>query len=97
MIQCIALDEALPDFAPTLVKMDIEGAEDAALLGMQKTITKYRPALAISAYHTAAHLWELPLLIEKIAESNYQYYLRTHAYNSFDTVLYAIPKEKSRC
>ena len=33
VIQCVSLDEAIPCFRPNLIKMDIEGAEYAALWG----------------------------------------------------------------
>jgi len=66
VIQCLSLDDAIPDFAPTLIKMDIEGAEYEALLGARDIISKYRPGLAISLYHRPADLWQIPLLINEI-------------------------------
>jgi len=91
IIQCIALDEAIPNFKPTLIKMDIEGAEIEALNGAQHIIQKYRPGLAISVYHFPAHIWEIPLLIKKMMPDAYRYFLRAHGFNDFDIVLYAIP------
>ena len=91
IVQCVALDDALPNFAPTLIKMDIEGAEIEALHGAQNIIQKYKPGLAISVYHAPEHIWEIPLLIREMLPNTYQYYLRSHAYNDFDTVFYAIP------
>jgi len=91
VIQCIALDDALPNFAPTLIKMDIEGAEIEALLGAKELIQAYKPGLAISAYHTPEHLWQIPILLHELFKENYRFYLRAHAYNCFDTVLYALP------
>jgi FkbM family methyltransferase len=66
VIQCLSLDDAIPDFAPNLIKMDIEGAEYEALLGARGIISKYRPGLAISLYHRPADLWQIPLLISEI-------------------------------
>jgi FkbM family methyltransferase len=88
-IQMLSIDESFPDAAPNLIKMDIEGGERDAILGAQETIKKYKPGLAVSAYHLPADLWELGLLISEI-EPSYQYYMRSHAYSSFDTVLYAV-------
>jgi len=43
MIQCVSIDEALPSFGPTLIKMDVEGAESSALSGAERTLRRYRP------------------------------------------------------
>lgn len=97
-IQCVSLDESIPTFAPHLIKMDIEGAEMDAILGAQRLIKNYQPALAISVYHTPAHLWEIPLRISQLAQENnlqYTYHLRAHAQNCFDTIFYAIPERKT--
>ena len=94
IIHGVALDDAVPNFRPTLIKMDIESAEMDALLGARNLISKYQPGLAISVYHTPAHLWEIPLWVAEFAEKNglqYTYYLRSHARNCFDTVFYAVP------
>jgi FkbM family methyltransferase len=93
-IQCVTLDEALPSFAPNLIKMDIEGAELEALRGAHRMITKYRPGLAISLYHTPGHLWQIPLLLHDW-NLGYRFYIRGHAHNSFELVLYALPAEST--
>ena len=67
VIQCVSIDEALPNFRPNLIKMDIEGAEDTALLGARRTIAEHRPGLAVCVYHRPAHLWQLPLLVHQLA------------------------------
>jgi FkbM family methyltransferase len=41
------LDELLPDLAPRLIKLDVEGSELAALKGMAATLKRARPALII--------------------------------------------------
>lgn len=91
VIQICSIDETLGHWAPTLIKMDIESAEFDAINGAKNTITKYRPGLAISAYHTPDDLWRLGLLINELAP-DYDFHLRCHAYSSFDTVLYAFPR-----
>jgi len=92
VVQCISIDEALSDFKPNLIKMDIEGAELDALLGARKTIEKHRPSLAICVYHHPAHLWQIPNLI-KSWNLDYKLYLRAHCYNGFDVVMYAVPNQ----
>jgi FkbM family methyltransferase len=94
VIQCIALDDAIPTFAPTFIKMDIEGAEYDALLGARQIINTYHPRLAVSLYHRPEHLWQLPMLVERIVPKQYKFYMRSHALNDFELVLYAIPEGK---
>lgn len=91
-VQCVALDEALPNFRPTLIKMDVEGAEPGALEGARKMIAAARPGLAIALYHQPSHLWEIP---SKIASwgLDYRLEIRGHGHGSYDTVLYALPRE----
>lgn len=87
-VQVLALDDVLPNFNPTLIKLDIEGAETDALHGARRTIMQSMPDLAVCVYHTPAHLWEIPQLIRKLFPA-YRLSLRAHRFNGFDTVLYA--------
>jgi len=48
------------------VKMDIEGAERHALWGAQQTLKRFRPRMAISAYHLADDGRVIPLLVKKL-------------------------------
>lgn len=91
-ITCVALDDALAGFAPSLIKMDIEGAEELALEGMAGLVAAHRPALAICVYHRPTDLWEL---VAKVAGwgLGYRFYLRHYGYNGFDTVCYAVPRD----
>jgi len=86
---CVRLDDALPGFAPNLIKMDIEGEEPAALRGAELMLRAHQPNLAISIYHQAEHLWSIFEQLQGY-ELGYRFYLRCHAFSSFDTVLYAI-------
>jgi hypothetical protein len=70
--------------------MDIEGAEPDALRGAERTIRRYRPALAISLYHAPDHLWEIPLWIAGLG-LDYRMYMRGHAHNGFELVMYCLP------
>jgi FkbM family methyltransferase len=91
VIQCVSIDEALPSFRPNLIKMDIEGAEVDALLGARRTISEHRPGLAVCVYHHPAHLWELPLLVRQLTGTTGRFFLRSHAFNGFEVVLYWLP------
>lgn len=88
-VTCVAVDEALPSFAPTLVKLDVEGAEEEALVGMTRTLVRHRPDLAVSVYHLPAHLTSLPMRIAGLG-AGYRLYLRSHGYSGLETVLYAV-------
>jgi FkbM family methyltransferase len=93
-IQCRRLDDILDNHQPTLIKMDIEGAEPRAIPGAVATIRASRPILAICAYHKCEHLWTLPVLI-KNALPDYEIFLRRYAEECWETVYYAIPPQRS--
>lgn len=92
-VECVAIDDIVIDPPPTFVKMDIEGAESAALYGCSKGIREGRPLLAIAAYHKQADLWELPQQVHDMMPA-YRMFLRPHVSEGFDTVLYAMPQQK---
>jgi FkbM family methyltransferase len=87
-IRCVALDEMLPGLNPDFIKLDIEGAEMAALAGMRKTLERARPRLAVCLYHRPQDLWEIPALV---AEIYGRVHIRQHGPCGWDTVLYALP------
>ena len=89
-IQCLSLDDTLLGVRPGYIKMDIEGSELEALRGGELLIKKYTPSLAISLYHKPEHLFEIPLLISSWGLS-YNFYIRSHGNNLFETVLYCSP------
>jgi hypothetical protein len=76
--------------APTLIKMDIEGAEADALQGAGVTLRSAAPTLAISVYHFPTDLWTIPLLINRLMPSG-RLYLRHYTNEIDDTVCYAVP------
>lgn len=84
------LDDMLINQSIDFIKMDVEGAELLALAGAKKSIEKNRPVLAISYYHKPDDVWKIPLWLGEHC-NNYKFYLRQHYYNSFDSVLYAVP------
>ena len=70
------------------IKMDIEGSEEAALRGAAKTIRKFKPKLAICAYHKLDDLCVLPKLIKELVPE-YRMYLDHFTINFTETVLFA--------
>ncbi len=62
-VLAVRLDEALAGYRVNFVKMDVEGAEMAALRGARDTLRRDRPALAISTYHKPLDHAEVPLLV----------------------------------
>jgi len=92
-VQVIRLDEAITNFQPTLIKMDIEGAEIEALLGARDTISQDKPILTICTYHRLTDLWRIPMLIHEMCPE-YRLYLRRYADDCWDTVCYAIPPQR---
>lgn len=93
-VQCVTLDATLGDAHASLIKMDIEGSEMAALRGARKTIAQEAPILAICVYHRQDDLWNVPLLIDNIAPG-YSFYLRPHLLEGWDLVCYAVPKGRN--
>lgn len=93
---CITIDSFVENHKLSrvdLIKLDLEGADTNAILGGLKTISKYRPQLAISIYHFAEHFFRIPYyFMETLKE--YYFFLGHYSYARWETVLYAIPKEK---
>ena len=75
------------------VKMDIEGAEPAALAGGAETIARHRPRLALAVYHDVAHPWQLADALEEIAPG-YRLALGHFTMHLEETVLYAWPGDE---
>ena len=71
------------------IKMDIEGSETRAILGASKTIRDDSPTLAISVYHDAQDLCDIPLLINSI-NPNYRYFLNCTTGFGGEVVLFCV-------
>lgn len=90
LMQARSLDSVLCGKECTFIKYDVEGAESHALSGSAQTIKRFRPRLAISAYHRPYDLFDLSRQLLDI-RSDYSIYLRQPPYYpSWDTMLYAI-------
>lgn len=82
-IEIVSIDEELED-TPTFIKMDIEGAEQGALLGCQKTIVQSHPKLAICTYHGYEDIWKVPFMIDCMYPK-YKFYMRHYGGNLIPT------------
>jgi FkbM family methyltransferase len=78
------------DGGAIFLKLDVEGAERAALEGAAGLIGRARPALAVSVYHRPDDLWELPLYIHALG-LGYRLFLRTQGEDGMDVICYAVP------
>jgi FkbM family methyltransferase len=72
------------------VKLDVEGAELRVLKGMERTLRRDRPRLAIAAYHRWDDLFELPRWLSAAAPE-YRFALTHRSLHQLDTVLFAWP------
>lgn len=93
-VEGVALDEDIKEKI-SMVKMDIEGSEMKALVGMKEHIKNDTPILLISVYHNNTDLVEIPKYIRSL-NGNYDYYLRYYGGCVYATeiVLFALPKVK---
>ncbi len=89
-IQVVSLDDFLQGREVTFIKMD-PGVNviPAAIKGAAGAIAKYKPKLAIGAYHSVESIYEIPLLVKSICP-DYRLYLRHNSYHPCDTDLFAI-------
>lgn len=85
-IDDVVREEGLPRV--DCIKLDVEGAELAALRGAAETIRRFRPKLIICLYHQPEDLYTLPLYVKSLVP---EYRLEVaHASCGFtDTILYA--------
>ncbi len=89
-IKAQRLDNLDLKFAPTFMKLDVEGAEMRVLNGATETIRRFRPRLAISVYHRPKDILEA----FEFCQANLQearYYLRQYTEGTDEIVLYCLP------
>lgn len=90
-------DQFFAHIPVSMINMDIEGFEMPVLRGAKNVIAKYRPVLAVSAYHLKSDLYDIPSFIRSIVK-DYTFYLRKYCGyngNSFNEfVYYCVPNER---
>lgn len=91
-VKMIKVDSMLKGERATYIKIDVEGAEENAILGAKETITNYSPKLNIALYHRNEDMFKIPLLINSI-NKKYKLYMRHNPYiPDWDTNLFAVCK-----
>lgn len=74
------------------IKLDIEGAEQDAIIGAKETILKNHPILAICIYHKAQDWYKVPQLVLSV-RNDYKVFIRHYMEGIYETVMYFIPKK----
>lgn len=72
---------------PTIVKLDIEGSEREALIGMKTVINTAHPRLIICAYHKIEDYYELSQIIKEICPA-YQLKLRHYSMDNLESIIF---------
>ena len=70
------------------IKMDIEGAELAALKGAEHTLRRFKPKLAICVYHRLEDFFDIPDYLASL-QLGYRFFLRHFTIHIDETVLFA--------
>ena len=90
LISAFSLDDVLDGKRASYIKVDVEGMEEKAIIGMKNTILKYKPKMLISAYHKTDDYFLLPLLVKSI-RNDYKVYMRHYKYiPAWDTQFYFV-------
>ena len=86
----VRMDDVLIGEEITMIKMDIEGSELAALHGAKRILQDQKPQLAVCVYHKTSDFCQIPLLIKSF-NSEYRIFMRHHCNrNCWGTVMYAV-------
>lgn len=75
-VDVVKLDDDIKEEI-TIIKSDIEGSEQKALLGAKGHIMNEHPKLLISIYHSNDDVWKIPKMIKEM-DNSYRLYLRYH-------------------
>lgn len=74
-VETATVDGILAGRSCTVIKMDVEGAESAAIRGAEETIRRWKPRMIIAGYHRSEDLFAIPLQVLKL-NPEYKVYLR---------------------
>lgn len=88
-----ALDNVVKEKV-TLIKLDLEGAEVAALRGMREHILNDHPKLAVAVYHRASDFRDVPAYVMGVRD-DYDVYLRHYTEGWAETIMFFIPRSEA--
>jgi FkbM family methyltransferase len=91
-VPAVRLDDILHNIPVNYVKIDVEGADDKVLRGMERIIHENKPLLAVCIYHKPEHLWEIPFYIKKTFPFYKKFFVDCYAGGYAEIVLYCIPE-----
>lgn len=92
-VECkvIDMDTFFTDYTdkyPTLIKLDIEGSEQAALRGARSVLNAFHPKMMVAIYHSPADYIDIPMFfVNQYPE--YDLHIGHHTESQCETVLYA--------
>jgi FkbM family methyltransferase len=87
----VALDDYVEDAGlprVDFIKLDIEGAELAALQGAERALRRWRPRLAVAVYHRLSDFVEIPRYMREL-DLGYRFFLGHFTTHSEETILFA--------
>lgn len=93
-IEADSVDSFMKNEKVTLLKMDVEGCELAALEGAGKTIQRHHPHLYVCAYHRNEDLFALPLKIWELAPDYRMYFRHSPYIPAWECNFYAVDKNR---
>ena len=90
VIRCAKLDTIVGGNKIDFIKLDIEGAEEAAIIGGSEIIKKYQPDMAVSLYHRTDDLFRLIQIVHNLLPGKKLYLRRVDCIPMWDLTLYAV-------
>lgn len=91
-VPTVTVDGIAGDGALDFIKLDVEGAEAAALRGAKETLSRRRPALLVSCYHRGEDLFALPLLLSELCPGYRLFLRRRLCLPAWEVDLIALPQ-----
>jgi len=90
-IPVTTIDTSLNGSSAQLIKLDVEGCEEEAILGAVKTINKSLPILYVSLYHKTDDFFKLPLMVHRMHKDYVLHFMRLPVCPAWDIILVAEP------